>query len=322
LQERFLLAVLARSRMPFGNILELGCGFGRVTKLLAETFPKARITALDLSPDQLSNARRHCGEAANIAFEQYDFYSGLPFPGSGYDAAVAIEVFLHHPEDVVYGLLERLHHVSRHIINIDWSESWPWETAGHVWVHDYRALYEQAGLECATFVLPQKADGMQQKLFIAGAALAPELRNLEKRMQGQRETRALPEPSQTVSTLSDSARWAHEVHLAINELRKLVPTGSSLILVNEDQWGNEREALKHSRVIPFLERGGQYWGPPPDDETAIRELERLRRDQADYIAFAWPCFWWLHHYTRFFDYLRERYTCVRSDDCLIVFDLK
>src|SRR5712671_6123658 len=97
IQERFLIDVLRQGHVPTGRILELGCGFGRITKLLAENFSNSQITALDLSPDQLSNARRNCSDCPNVRFEQYDFYSGQPFPGNGYDVAIAIEVFLHHP---------------------------------------------------------------------------------------------------------------------------------------------------------------------------------------------------------------------------------
>src|SRR5262245_25651361 len=83
-QERFLLDVLRRGQVPMKSILELGCGFGRITKLLAENFPAAQITALDLSPDQLDNARRYCAGCANVVFQQYDFYSGQAFPGADY----------------------------------------------------------------------------------------------------------------------------------------------------------------------------------------------------------------------------------------------
>src|SRR5262245_51538644 len=98
-QERFLLDVLDAGRVPLHKVLEIGCGFGRITKLLVQRFPETQITALDLSPDQLANARHYCGEPVKITFQQYDFYSGAPFPGSSYDAAVAVEVFLHHPQD-------------------------------------------------------------------------------------------------------------------------------------------------------------------------------------------------------------------------------
>ena len=323
LQEGFLLDVLAASRISLNRILEIGCGFGRITKLLAETFPQAQITALDLSPEQLANAQRYCGQARNVTFQQYDLYSDRPFPGRDYDAAIAIEVFLHHPRSVVQGLFVKLAAVSRHIVNIDWSEDWPWKTAEHVWVHDYSAVYDEAGLKCATFVLPQKVDGMQQKLFIAAKELSPEITALPQHFHTERTLDALPNnPAPTAQTGQTGEPWPQRVHLVAQELQRLVPAGSSLILVNDDQWGNEQQTLKTHRIIPFSEHQGRYWGPPPDDQTAIHELERLRQAGACYLAFAWNCFWWLDHYKGFCEYLRNRYPCIHSDERLVVFDLR
>src|SRR5437773_1932842 len=101
LQEHFLFETLGQGQVPLRNILELGCGSGRITRLLAEHYRDARITALDLSPDRLEVARRYCAGSGNILLEQYDFYSGAPLPGTGYDATVAVQVFLHQPTQLV-----------------------------------------------------------------------------------------------------------------------------------------------------------------------------------------------------------------------------
>ena len=47
LQEHLLLDVLKRGNIPMKRVLELGCGFGRITRLLAREWPEAAITALD-----------------------------------------------------------------------------------------------------------------------------------------------------------------------------------------------------------------------------------------------------------------------------------
>ncbi len=117
LQERFLLEILRASRLPMGRLLEIGCGFGRITRLLAETFADAHITAVDLSPDQLLNARSYCRLSPNISFQLFDIYSGAPFPAADYDTVVAVEVFLHHPAPVVASLVERLSRVTQHLVN-------------------------------------------------------------------------------------------------------------------------------------------------------------------------------------------------------------
>jgi|SRR5437016_2216312 len=104
-----------------------------------------------------------------------------------------------------------------------------------------------------------------------------------------------------------------------SELIGLIPRAEPFILVDEEQLRGE---LPHTAAIPFLERNGKYWGPPEDDATAIRELERLRRTGAKYLAFIWPTFWWLDHYTRFDAFLRKNCRRALKNDRLLVFDLQ
>jgi trans-aconitate 2-methyltransferase len=64
-----LLAPLA-SR-SFGRIVDLGCGAGNITRLLAERWPAAQITGVDSDPAMLAKAaggrRRSPGKSAEIA---------------------------------------------------------------------------------------------------------------------------------------------------------------------------------------------------------------------------------------------------------------
>lgn len=114
--------------------------------------------------------------------------------------------------------------------------------------------------------------------------------------------------------------WMDRVNLATQELDTLVPPGEMFILVDEEQFGNSVGSGR--QAIPFLERDGKYWGPPPDDVTAIRELERLRKSGANFVVFGWPAFWWLDYYAEMHDYLRSEYRCVLKNDRLVVFDLR
>ena len=102
-------------------------------------------------------------------------------------------------------------------------------------------------------------------------------------------------------------------------LTRLIPLAEPFILVDDEQM---RSDLPHARAIPFLEKNGEYWGPPADNATAIRELERLRRIGARYIAFTWPAFWWTDHYGEFYRHLCEKFRRVLKDDRLLVFDLQ
>jgi hypothetical protein len=93
------------------------------------------------------------------------------------------------------------------------------------------------------------------------------------------------------------------------------------VLVDEAQWV-ANDVAPGRVTYPFIQRDGQYWGAPADDEQAIQELELLRRAGANYVAFGWPAFWWLDHYAGFEAYLRAHFTCVLRNDRFVVFDLR
>lgn len=115
--------------------------------------------------------------------------------------------------------------------------------------------------------------------------------------------------------------WMRRLRAATQELAGLVPAGSSFILVDEAQWG-ETETLTGRHTIPFLEREGRYWGLPPDSDTAVRELERLRAAGATFMVFAWPAFWWLDYYSGLRSHLYATTRCVLRSEHVVVFDLQ
>jgi glycosyltransferase involved in cell wall biosynthesis len=117
-------------------------------------------------------------------------------------------------------------------------------------------------------------------------------------------------------------QWLARTWRAIQEIEGAVPAGAELILVDEDTWDPREVSITGRRVIPFLEKDGSYWGPPPDDITAVQELERLRRAGASFIAFAWPAFWWLEYYRALQRHLETTFRQVLRNERLIVYDLR
>jgi hypothetical protein len=114
------------------------------------------------------------------------------------------------------------------------------------------------------------------------------------------------------------AAAARRIHRTREALIRTIPLDEALILVDEDQF---RHQLPHRQVFPFLEKEGIYWGPPGDDTSAIRELDRLRNAGAKRIAFVWSCFWWLEHFKDFHLHLSRHFKQEIKNRDLVVFDL-
>ncbi len=114
--------------------------------------------------------------------------------------------------------------------------------------------------------------------------------------------------------------WFHRLNEAIRDLAEIVPEGESIILVDENTWGTDEIAGR--RCLPFPARDGIYWGPPGNDEAAIKELMRRREDGARYVAFAWPAFWWMEYYDQFYHYLETQFTSRLRNDRVVLFDLQ
>jgi len=75
------------------RILEIGCGTGSATRLVAQSFPKARVTALDLSAPYLKVAQDNLRSFPNVDFSQGDG-TALEFKDQMFDCVFS--VFLMH----------------------------------------------------------------------------------------------------------------------------------------------------------------------------------------------------------------------------------
>jgi len=91
------------SRLAAGaRVLELGCGRGRDTCVLAERFA---VTAVDCSPKMLEHARR---KAPRATFLNSDFTS-LDLDDDSFDAVASFYVFNHVPRGQLAPLLRAIH---------------------------------------------------------------------------------------------------------------------------------------------------------------------------------------------------------------------
>lgn len=78
-----------------GEVLEIGCGAGRMTQMLARTF--ANVTAADVAPGMIAYAISHV-TAQNIRWEVTDGES-LPAHADSMDAVFSCHVFQHFPNN-------------------------------------------------------------------------------------------------------------------------------------------------------------------------------------------------------------------------------
>ena len=153
LQEDLLITYLSdnlfTSDATTKSILELGCGYGRITKLLLTKFANMikEYHAVDLSPHQIENAKKYVDSNDNkLTFSVSDIQSFIT--NKKYDLVILSEVLLHVlPSDIDSVIKKVISLSNNHIINIDWYEDkLPRDykiRATYNFIHQYEELYKK-----------------------------------------------------------------------------------------------------------------------------------------------------------------------------------
>ena len=153
LQEDLLITYLSdnlfTSDVTTKSILELGCGYGRITKLLLTKFANMikEYHAVDLSPHQIENAKKYVDSNNNkLTFSVSDIQSFVT--NKKYDLVILSEVLLHVlPSDIDSVIKKVISLSNNHIINIDWYEdNLPRDykiRATYNFIHQYEELYKK-----------------------------------------------------------------------------------------------------------------------------------------------------------------------------------
>jgi cyclopropane fatty-acyl-phospholipid synthase-like methyltransferase len=150
LQEKILLHYLINISLSssFSTVLELGCGFGRITKLLLSNFPDIQeYTAIDLSSDQIENAKEFVRSVIGtkehnpLTFIVSDIQSFQN--DKKYDLVISAEVLLHILPSEIEQVMNKIVNMSNeHVINIDWYQrKAPRNVAPHNFIHQYEKIY-------------------------------------------------------------------------------------------------------------------------------------------------------------------------------------
>jgi SAM-dependent methyltransferase len=149
LQEEILIAHLNNISGSFKSVLELGCGFGRITQLLLTNYNSiTEYLAVDISPDQIDNAKSLLSSTKLSPELKLDFLvsdiQSLRLDKE-YDLVILSEVLLHILPTDIDSIIKKLIALSKkHIMNIDWYEETPPKShASHNFIHQYEALYKK-----------------------------------------------------------------------------------------------------------------------------------------------------------------------------------
>jgi ubiquinone/menaquinone biosynthesis C-methylase UbiE len=142
LQEEVLLHHL-KSMPPFQTVLEIGCGFGRISNLVLSNFPAIEeYIAMDLSPDQLKTAKSFV-KSDKIGFIESDIQS-LQLDKK-YDLVIAVSVLLHIlPSEIDQVIAKLVSFSKRHVVNVDYyEEGQVRQIAPHNFMHSYEEIYNR-----------------------------------------------------------------------------------------------------------------------------------------------------------------------------------
>ncbi len=118
----FLLDELKKAGMQSGTtVLELGCGIGTMTNLIAPVIKPGKLVASDISPKSVEAARTNNKQHTNIEYITADSTSHV-FPDLTYDFVVLLDVMEHIQEpyraDIVRLIAERMSENTKFIMNV------------------------------------------------------------------------------------------------------------------------------------------------------------------------------------------------------------
>jgi cyclopropane fatty-acyl-phospholipid synthase-like methyltransferase len=99
--------VMAAGLRPDHYVLEVGCGIGTVSSLLARQVPKGKVLAVDISPESISKAKKIWKNQENLSFEVSDM-SDFDKGDQQFDFFVFPDVLEHIPVDQHQALFQKI----------------------------------------------------------------------------------------------------------------------------------------------------------------------------------------------------------------------
>jgi ubiquinone/menaquinone biosynthesis C-methylase UbiE len=103
------------------SVLEVGCGIGTMTNLIASLVPDGKIFSTDISAESIEIAKRNNSNFSNIRFWDADS-TVVPFPDESFDFILLFDVLEHIQKENRYTFLENIskvmHAKTKFLINV------------------------------------------------------------------------------------------------------------------------------------------------------------------------------------------------------------
>jgi glycosyltransferase involved in cell wall biosynthesis len=113
---------------------------------------------------------------------------------------------------------------------------------------------------------------------------------------------------------------------AMEQIARIVPEGNTYILVEDSDWNQGhlvgREIVEGRHALRPFGEDGSWTTAPPNETSAIREIERLLEIGATHAVFAWPGLWWLEQFAALERHLETRGTRVTRTGNFVAYDLR
>src|SRR5579863_311071 len=93
-----VLPVLDRMQLkPYDNVIDLGCGAGWLSSLLAEQVPEGRVVGIDVSDEMIRHARRRNIDRDNV-MSVIGEAEQIPWDAAFFDHAISVESAYYWPD--------------------------------------------------------------------------------------------------------------------------------------------------------------------------------------------------------------------------------
>ncbi len=114
--------------------------------------------------------------------------------------------------------------------------------------------------------------------------------------------------------------WDRRQQLAIADIKDWVPANEPVVLI--DQWQWDRSRLGSHSTQEVVGEDGCPLGAPADELESLSWLTAVKNQNARFIVFGWPAFWWQRTYPTLWQKLLREANCVLCNQRVVIFDLQ